>query len=502
MTAIAASLPHSAASDRWKAHLMALGICWAALLLLFGRDAADMAETWWVSSTFNHCLLIVPIIAWLVWQHRPALAEIAPSAWAPGLFLAGMGAFAWLLGEAASVALARQLGLVLMGQAAVLACLGRDVGRLLAFPIFYAIFLVPFGEELVPALQTLTAGLVTFMLDLSRVPAHLEGIFITTASGYFEVAEACAGAKFLIAMVALGALVAHLCFRSWKRRIVFLAASILVPIIANAIRAWGTIMVADQAGIAFAASFDHVVYGGVFFAIVIGLMLLVARPFFDRPAHDVTPAAPAYTARNSSPWKAAAGFLGIVCTPPLWSAALATTATPIAPSYDLPDIAGWQKVGTPSGWRPHFAGADRLTIARYRDSRGHVVDLAIAVYARQDEDREVVGFGQGAASPENDWVWMRDMPAPPGGRAERITSRGLVRDAVTFYRVGEVVTGSEIEVKIETMKARLLGGPQRAVAVIVSAPLAPEGSGQESIRQFLADLGPVDRLADQAAGTD
>jgi exosortase len=120
-----------------------------------------------------------------------------------------------------------------MLQGAVLACLGKAVTRGLAFPLFYAWFLVPAGEELVPAMQTVTARIAAFLLDLSGVPAHLEGIFITTPSGYFKVAEACAGVKFLIAMTAFGALVANLCFRAWPRRIAFLAVAILVPVLAN-----------------------------------------------------------------------------------------------------------------------------------------------------------------------------------------------------------------------------------------------------------------------------
>jgi hypothetical protein len=51
-------------------------------------------------------------------------------------------------------------------------------------------------------------------------------------------------------------------------------------------------------------------------------------------------------------------------------------------------------------------------------------------------------------------------------------------------------------VKLATLKARLLGGPQRAVAVHV----ATEARTTAPIARFLAAMGPVDRLADTAAG--
>ena len=47
----------------------------------------------------------------------------------------------------------------------------------------------------------------------------------------------------------------------------------VVPIIANGIRAWGTIAVAQVKGAAYAGGFDHIVYGWLFFAVVIGIPL-------------------------------------------------------------------------------------------------------------------------------------------------------------------------------------------------------------------------------------
>ena len=122
----------------WRAHLIALGVAVAAILLLFRRDAADMAAIWWNSSTFSHCLLIPPIIAWLVWQRLPELRRLEPAAWAPGLLVVASGALGWRLGEAGGVDLVRHAGLMVMVQGAVIACLGKAVTRGLAFPLFYA----------------------------------------------------------------------------------------------------------------------------------------------------------------------------------------------------------------------------------------------------------------------------------------------------------------------------------------------------------------------------
>ncbi len=506
---IALALPvRPGALSGWRAHLAALGLVAAAILALFPRDAVDMAGIWWNSSTFGHCLLIPPILAWLVWQRAPELKLLTPAAWTPGLALVGLGAFGWLLGEAGGVALARHLGLLFMLQGAVIACLGRDVARGLLFPLAWALFLVPVGEEIVPMMQTITAEMAMALLALSGVPAHIEGIFITTPTGYFEVAEACAGVKFLIAMAAFGTLVANVCFRSWPRRIAFVAASLIVPVIANGVRAWGTIYVAHWSGNTdFAASFDHVVYGGIFFALVIALLLGLGWRFFDRgvdePWLSDLPAAPRPAA---SLRLVALAAVTLAILPPAWAAAVAAGgAHPVPADFALPAPPGWSRVEPRDAipWRPHFAGADAMHLGRFRDSAGREVDLAVAVFARQSEGRELVGFGQGAVGPESAWAWSAGAAAPPNGRAERIASHGLVREVVSFYRVGDILTGSGAAVKLETMRVRLLGGPQRAVAVLVSAPpAAPGTSARPAMDDFIAALGPVERLADRAAGLD
>jgi exosortase A len=266
----------------WRGQLTLLGGLVLAVLLLFHHDAADMARIWWTSSTYGHCLFILPLIGWLVWQRAGQIAQLTPAAWTLGLAWLGAGALLWLLGDAASLGVLRHGGLIVMLQGVVMASLGLQVSRALLFPLFYAFFLVPVGSELEPILQLLTADMAMALLRLVGIPAHIEGIFITTPTGYFEVAEACSGAKFVVAMTAYGVLVCHVCFCSWVRRAIFLMFALTACVLANGVRAFGTIYVAHKRGIETAVGVDHVVWGWLFFAVVMALVMLAAWPFFDR----------------------------------------------------------------------------------------------------------------------------------------------------------------------------------------------------------------------------
>lgn len=489
----------------WQRSLYYLGAAWAGLLLLFWRDAADMAAIWWSSSTFNHCLLIVPILVWLVHQRKALLAELEPKPWLPALLYCAAGAGGWLLGDAAGLGVARQLGLVIMLQGAVATLLGPNVVRGLLFPLFYMFFLVPIGEEAVPALQTLTAKMCMLFLDWTGIPAQIDGIFITTPTGYFRVAEACSGVKFLIAMVAYGTLVANLCFKRWSRRIVFLAACAIVPVIANGLRAFGTIYVAHHIDIDFAASFDHVVYGWIFFALVIAMVMGVGWPFFDKrpdaPAFDPAALQAAVPPTMNRP-AAIAAILLVAALPFGWSAYVAAKVSPVPARIFLPQVPGWQIVSyrPAAHWTPRFDGASHYLSGRYRNGNGQEADLFVVVYDRQGEGRELIGFGQGAVDPDGNWSWTADTPAPPGGKAERIKTEGTAREVVSFYRVGGVISGSATRIKLATLQARLFDGDQQAVAILVSAEQRGDRPPRAAIDAFVKSLGDIDKVADRFAG--
>ncbi len=491
----------------WRRHGIALAIVAVLIVVTFRRDVADLAHIWWTSTTFGHCLFIGPVIAWLVWQRRAELAQLTPTGWWPGLALVAVGGFGWLMGDAASVGFARQLGLVMMLQGAVLTILGPNVGRGLLFPLAYAFFLVPFGEGLEPPLQTVTVAIVMPLLHLVGVPAVVDGVLIHAGRYYFEVAEACSGAKFVIAMVAFGVLVANLCFVSWKRRAVFLVVSVVVPVIANGFRAFGTIWAADLTSVEAATGIDHIVYGWVFFALVMAGVIALGWRWFDRapddPAFD--PARLQAIPRHRTDLAIATALvLATVAAFPAWSAAIAGRAQPLPAHIDLPEIAGWHRVpvSTRAPWMPYYPGADHYLFGRYADATGAQVDMSIAVFGSQREGKELIAYGTGVLREEDRWVRVADLPkiadpAGAGGSVMRITAPGPVeRIVATWYRVGDTTTQDDTLVKIETMKARLLGGPQRAVAIHLSV----EGTDPRPIARFLAALGPIAPVADRAAG--
>jgi exosortase A len=286
--AVAAPSPRTGAQlpEAWRAPLLALGASALALVLVTVQAWGTMAHQWWNIDTYSHLMLVPFIIAWLVALKEEELAQLAPRPFLPGLAGVATGLALWRAGEGLGINLIAQAGAVAALQAAVVSILGVRASLVLALPIAFAAFLVPFGDEIIPPLQAITAEIAIALTHASGVPARIEGIHIDTPAGLFIVAEACSGVKFLIAMVTLAVLVCFTRFTRWSHRAVFMIACIIVPILANGVRAWATIYVAQFVGAEKATGFDHIVYGWVFFAIVIAVLLGGARRFVDREAEE------------------------------------------------------------------------------------------------------------------------------------------------------------------------------------------------------------------------
>lgn len=485
----------------WRTALAALGIAWVLLLAAFARDWLNMFDQWWNSSTYNHILLVAPIIGWLAWQRWPQLAplEPRPSRWGVLFIVAAL--VLWVLGTFAGFDLFRQAGAVAMLPATGLLVLGPRVFAGLLFPFAYMVFLVPFGDELVSPLQTITAKMTIALVEASDVAAKINGVFIDTPAGLFEVAEACSGVKFLIAMIALGVLVGNLCFKSWLRRIAFLGLCIVVPIVANGVRAWGTIYAAQFVGAETAGGIDHVIYGWLFFALVIAAVLAIGWRFFDRDPHDPLVAvdwittAPVFARLGDRPFHLATalGLAAALVGGAIGWAQAADSLSAVTPrQIFLPQVPGWTRVPYQPQvpWEPRAAGADHRLIGRYADASGRQVDVFYALFASQSEGSEVGGYGQGAMIPNSSWAWLSDGPAIARARSDRLVAAARVeRIALTWYRTGPLLTGSNIRLKFANIEDRLVLRARPTGMLIVSVESRPGYNTTATLYAFVRAIG-------------
>ena len=263
----------------WPLAALVLAIGLAALGYAFRAEAMAAVHTWDSSTAYNHCWLVLPVAGWLAWSRRHRLVGTLPRPSALAALAAIGPALAWLAAERLGIMEGRQLAALALVLCLIVAVCGWRFAQAMAAPLLYLFFLVPFGAFMVPALQRVTAWFITAGLDVLRIPYTYDDLVIEIPAGAFLVAEACAGLRFIIAALAFGALYAVVMFRSPGRRLAVLALAIVVPVVANGFRALGIVLMGHVLGSAEAAAADHVIYGWVFFSVVILLLVAAGLPF-------------------------------------------------------------------------------------------------------------------------------------------------------------------------------------------------------------------------------
>src|SRR6266581_6001215 len=235
-----------AARRHRRAWPLALAACIVSILWIiawYGSTGLAMVSIWARSDTFAHGFIVLPIALWLVWRVRARIAAVTPHpSWWVLAPIAAAG-FAWLMGELAAVNAVSQSAFTALLVLTVPAVLGTRVARVIAFPLGFMFFAVPIGEFLMPQLMSWTADFTVLALTLTGIPVYREGLQFVIPSGYWSVAEACSGVRYLIASLMVGTLYAYLVYRSPRRRLVFVGVSILVPIVANWLRAYMIVMI-------------------------------------------------------------------------------------------------------------------------------------------------------------------------------------------------------------------------------------------------------------------
>jgi len=494
----------------WSRSFLIFGLASAILLWAFRTEIGTAMALWANSSSFGHAFFIFPITGFLIFRKRDTLANLTPRAAPSGLIPFITMSFLWVLGDLANIMVVRQLAFVGIWQSLFLIVMGWRVTWSLLFPLAYLFLAVPLGSEIIPLLQDVTAQIVVHLLRVTGMPVFLDGYHIQIPSGNFLVAEACSGLRFLIVCIALGLLIAHLFFRSWPKRILFVGLSIAVPIIANGIRAYGIIMLAHLSDYRLAADVDHVIYGFIFLSVIILILIGLAALLRDRIDPETMPAtvsaSPPRTTGHRIPVDV--GQLGLatlamatIFFAQSWAAmAKAPPQGPLAPELYSPDLSPqWTVVETAElPWSARFAPTDAILVRSYSDGTTEV-DLQVAFYAYQREGAEALSELNTLLTGESGWrmVGRQLTTRQVGSQSIPIIEVVVQNDGDSrlvwyWYQIGGSSTNSRIIGKLLELKSMLLAQDRAAAVVVVSADMVEDRQAAASAIERFLEVGLVE----------
>jgi exosortase A len=470
--------------DSWRNALVTLSLVLFALGAIYWESFNSMVSIWIRSETFTHGFVILPISLLLIWRKRFDLSNISPRPQVKVFVILIVLETLWLMGDLAGVLVVRQFAVVAMIPTLTWLVLGTQVVRVLMFPLAFLFFSIPTFEFLVPVLQDFTAEFTVSALKLLGIPVFWEGRFFHIPTGSFEVAEACSGIRYLIACIALGVLFAYLNYTSWLRRLVFVGLSVVVPIVANGLRALGIVLLAYHTNHEFGRGVDHIIYGWIFFGVVVFLLFWLGS-FFREDISEASIAEHNSNNNNISAnvstsfnqiWIAFIGIL-LLFLPPLSESFKSVNTDKTVSAIELPQGVWSGPYDAEIDWKPLFRGVSTEKIAEYKH-KNDTVFVYIGRYSYQSQNAELINS-------ENkfydDSVWRRvnsgeetiSLSANKSWNVNSMTLRSNDKKLLLWYwyEIAQKPTISKLVAKFHESKMQLFGEISNSHIVVLATPI-------------------------------
>ena len=351
-----------------------------------------------------------------------------------------------------------------------------------------------------PRMVEWTADFTVLALRLTGIPVYREGQNFVIPSGHWSVVEACSGVRYLIASLTIGTLYAYLTYTSLKRRLIFIFVSLIAPILANWLRAYIIVMLGHLSGNKIATGVDHLIYGWVFFGLVILIIFAVGAKWAEpaRSSQKFNSTADRSTQKQAYLWVVVLALGVIVAASPLYQQHLRKFNSVQKISLGLPAAMGlWQAEPPSVNWQPQFTNptAEQHTVYRNADSW---VGLYVAYYRNQNFERKLVtSTNVLVASSDLDWqaLGSRQAKTALGGMETTVRETELLKKQAISderyivwqgYWINGRLTSSDIEAKWLTAVAMLTGHGDDSAAIVIYAPKTSAGN---DLPAFARDAG-------------
>ncbi|TFW35998.1 exosortase B [Massilia horti] len=254
----------------------------AGLAILFVPTFYDLFTGAWIGEEQGHGPIIFGLALWLIYRKWPeveALATPPRAAWSGWAVLA-VGLFAHLLGRSQKILMLEIASIILVMAAVLLVKYGTRALRVLWFPFFFMLFMVPLPSEFVAAvtmpMKMAVSWATEHLLFAAGYPISRSGVILQIGQYQLLVADACAGLQTLLTLEALGLFYLNLMRHPSAFRNIGLALFIIpISFSANVIRVISLTLITYYFGDAAGQGFLHGFAGMVLFLTALTLILSV-----------------------------------------------------------------------------------------------------------------------------------------------------------------------------------------------------------------------------------
>ena len=406
----------------------------ALVILCYWPVLRGMTSEWIHDPDMGHGLLVPAAALWIALEQRHRLAASArPSAW--GIAFVLSGAALQFLGAISFGLFVGSLGLLCALMGILVAAGGFAWLRILAFPLFLLLFMLPKPDfawtRIAVPLQLLATWLAAAMARLAGSNVLREGNVLLVAGRPIAVTEACNGIRYLLSLGFVGLLWAHVAGLRGLRRALVGVAAIPVAIFVNALRV-AAVAVMSRYNYPLATGAFHDASGWAALALGLVLLGLAAHALRRLPAPVSSPPAPPPASPSARlAWLAAvAAVLALQCFP-TFAAPLVENPPRLAPLSQFPE-----RLGAWTMTAPEFVPADELARLEADDSLARFygpVELRIAYNRSERHGR--LPHAPRVCLPANGWtpIESRTVQTAAGEVNLYVAVKGAQRATVVYW---------------------------------------------------------------------
>lgn len=260
------------------------------LISMYGLTFYDLFQGLWAGDQQGHGPIVLAISIWLLWQKWAEInaLPVQPS-YISGWMLLAFGLLLYLIGRSQNILIFEVGSIVFIIASILLLLSGYSAVRLMWFPIFFMIFMVPLPGQFVDALtqpmKVAVSFVAEFILYHFGYPISRSGVILQIGQYQLLVADACAGLNTLFTLEALGLLYLNLIrHQSAVRNIVLAIFIVPISFTANVIRVMVLTLITYRFGDDAGQGFLHGFAGMVLF--LAALLLIIA---FDGLLRMISP---------------------------------------------------------------------------------------------------------------------------------------------------------------------------------------------------------------------
>jgi exosortase len=275
-TATSASATPAPAAPSLPIPWIPLSIVAALIIVAFYPVLRNLVLQWSTDDDMGHGFFVPAVAAYIAWLRKDEILAIKLQRNYLGLLLMAYAAVQYVLGGIAAENFISRTAIVFSIAGAVLFTGGFPLIRILSFPLFLMLFMVPIPSviynQITFPLQLFASAVAEKSLLLLGIPVLRDGNILELAEHKLSVVEACSGIRSLLSLTFLS-LVYGFFFepRGWIRA-ALLFGTIPIAIAANAFRVSMTGVLYEYKP-EWAEGFFHTAEGWVIFMIALGLLL-------------------------------------------------------------------------------------------------------------------------------------------------------------------------------------------------------------------------------------